>query len=227
MLNSLKPRIAKPRIAKPRPTLGWKAYVSPANIKLGNIPSFSTPPIETCPGRTSECSGCNGSKHYCYIIKMIKLRPSIGVSYARNLDAILSDNFILPVSRYISKNKPKMFRFSVGGDIFSSKYAEDIAKLVNMFPEVKFLAFTRSWRIKSLADDIAKLQKLKNLQLIASMDNETEQAPLVYRRAYAGKPMHPKRKTILCPGYGPKELTCEDCGLCFKSANVDIYFPIH
>lgn len=204
-----------------------QTFISPGNIKLGLIPSFSTPPVETCPGRTVACSGCS-KLGYCYILKMIALRPSIGVSYAHNLEALLAGNFLVPVARWISKHNPSMFRFSVAGDIFSPRYAQDIHKLAVMFPGVRFLAFTRSWRVKRLRPDLKRLRSLPNFQLIASQDSETEPAPAHYRAAHAGKPSSPRpgRRTILCPGYGPKELTCDKCGICFRPGP-DIYFPIH
>lgn len=215
-------------------------YISPSNIKLAGIPSFSTPPIETCPGRTAACSGCDGCrpapadsapapKGYCYIMKMIAARPSIGISYNRNLDAVLQGNFIVPAARWISKHSPSEFRFGVGGDFFSRSYIQQTRQLVTMFPNVRFMAFTRSWRIPRLRRELETLRALPNFVLIASQDSETEPAPAGWRRAYAGKPARPARgrRLIMCPGYGPQALTCKQCLLCFRPSNVDIYFPIH
>lgn len=195
--------------------------ISPSNTKLGNIPNVSLPPAVTCPGATDEClDACyvGGKKGY------FKMYPSVRIAYRRNLEAS-KGNWTGDVIRYLAKHSPKYFRIHVSGDFYSAKYIRDWAQIIAAFPGTRFLAFTRSWRVKRLQKALSALATLPNLQLIASIDRSTESQVPAMRLASMGNPG--AGKFTMCPGYGPKELQCDACGLCFRDVNVNIWFPIH
>lgn len=196
--------------------------LSDFNIKLGKMPNFSLQAGESCPGQTKACAGV------CYAKKYGKCFPSTGVAYAKNLKLTLLDpNWMAPIITMLEKKAPKYFRIHVSGDFYGPKYIQDWVRICKAFPGTKFLAFTRSWRLPRLRKELNALRGLPNVQVIASMDDEAHNAPEGWRTAYMGQPANPKGPTIKCPGYGPKELTCSECGVCFKALKCNVWFPIH
>ena len=132
-----------------------------------------------------------------------------------------------PLFKYLAKKSPKYFRIHVSGDFHKVDYIRQWSQIIAMFPKTQFLAFTRSWRVSRLQNALETLKNLPNVQVMASLDSSTEHsAPSGYRLASMGKPTI-KDRFIMCPGYGPKELTCEDCGVCFRSNSTNVWFPIH
>jgi len=194
--------------------------VSRENSKIGKIPNFSLPAGETCPGRTKACASV------CYAEKYCKVFTSADRAYAKNLDKVLTqDGWQMPIIKLLARTSPKYFRIHVSGDMFSPKYIQEWGNIIRMFPQTRFLAFTRSWRLARLRKELDKLRQLPNAQIIASCDMEAHNAPDSWRRAYMGKPE--TGSAILCPGYGKGELTCDNCGICFKPLKANVYFPIH
>ena len=198
--------------------------ISSSNSKLGRVPNWSLPPMETCPGSTSLCrAACyvGGKKGY------YKQYPSVRKAYSRNLADVTASDWSVDVMRYLSKHRPAKFRIHVSGDFHRAGYIRTWARIAAMFPGTKFLAFTRSWRVARLRKALEQLRQLPNIQLFASLDAEAFQAPEGWRKAWMGQPVENSGKTIMCPGYGPSELLCDACGLCFRPAAVNVYFPIH
>ena len=195
--------------------------ISPGNNKLGKILNMSIPPGETCPGQTGACAAV------CYASKYMRVFKSTAKAYGSNLDAILTEDWQAVVIRKLAKTSPKLFRIHVAGDFFSPSYIQAWRKIIGMFPNTEFLAYTRSWRIGRLRRELETLRTLPNLQLFASCDVNAHDAPKDWRKAHMGRPAYQTEgKTILCPGYGPAEPTCDKCGICFRPGP-DIYFPIH
>ncbi len=209
--------------------------ISASNTKLGNIPNYSLPPVTTCPGATELCKATcyvGGKKGY------YKQYPSVRKAYTQNLADVSAPVFtigpdndierawVVDVMRYLSKHKPSMFRIQVSGDFHKADYIRDWSRIVAMFPATKFLAFTRSWRVTRLRKALEVLRSLPNMQLIASNDAEAFDSPKAWRKAWMGSPAD-GHSALLCPGYGPKELTCDTCGLCFRPVPINVYFPIH
>lgn len=194
--------------------------ISLGNVKLGPIPNWSIPAGETCPGQTSLCAG------RCYVKNYTRVYKSAAVAYSRNNDSVLLTDWTVEIMRFLSRRKPSAFRIHVSGDFFSRSYIAGWEKTVRLFPETRFLAYTRSWRVPRLRRALETLRALPNVQIFASCDPEAHGAPAGWRRAWMGSPTDDSR-TTLCPGYGPKELTCAECKLCFRASRVNVHFPIH
>ena len=196
--------------------------ISPGNTKLGKILNISIPPGETCPGQTGACAAV------CYASKYMRVFKSTAKAYGENLDAILTEDWQAVIIRKLAKSQPKLFRIHVAGDFFSPSYIQAWRKIIGMFPNTEFLAYTRSWRIGRLRRELETLRTLPNLQLFASCDSDAHDAPRAWRKAHMGQPAYQTEgKTVLCPGYGPSEPTCDKCKLCFASLKTSVYFPIH
>jgi len=194
--------------------------ISRGNSKVGRIPNLSLTPVESCPGMTDACRDC-------YACAYMKRFTSTAVAYAKNLQLCQAPGWKVDMVRFLARAKPASFRIHVAGDFFSAEYVETWAQICQLFPSTRFLAFTRSWRIPELKRALEQLRALPNVQIIASCDEYATAGPRSWRRAHMGKPARPTRKTIMCPGYGPKELQCDACGLCFRPVPIDVWFPIH
>ena len=194
--------------------------ISPGNSKLGKIPSISLPPGETCPGQTEACAKA------CYASKYMKVFTSTARAYSSNLDSVLTEDWQVVVIRKLAKTQPAKFRIHVAGDFFSVGYIQAWTKIAGMFPKTQFLAYTRSWRVPKLRRALEPFRALPNVVLFASCDEQAWRAPRGWKNAHMGIPTYPQ-DSILCPGYGPKELQCDACGLCFRKLGPDVHFPIH
>jgi hypothetical protein len=141
---------------------------------------------------------------------------------------LLNPEWKVEVIRYLSKYKVSFFRIHVSGDFFGPKYIKEWGQIMAMFPNTRFLAYTRSWRIKRLRSELNTLRNtLPNFSLFASLDGVAYKGvPKGWRQAWMGQPRNTE-KAILCPGYGPKELTCDQCTLCFRDNKVNVFFPLH
>ena len=195
--------------------------LSKRNIKLGEMLNFSLVAGASCTCATVLCS------EKCYAKKYGKVFPSTEVAYYKNMSLVLLDeNWMLPIMKALAKG-PEYFRIHVSGDFFSPKYINEWAMIIRAFPGTKFLAFTRAWRNPRLRKELNNLWKLENCQIIASVDGEAFNAPAGWRTASMGEPVKVSGPTIMCPGYGKAELTCDKCGICFKDLKSSVWFPIH
>lgn len=117
----------------------------------------------TCPGATAECQSI------CYARRPVEERgPVFGMWRANTLTERVPD--VLPPDA-------KIVRIHVSGDFTSVEYIDGWRKLIHDHPEVRFFAYTRSWRVPELLVALENLRALPNLQLFASMDKSTEEMP--------------------------------------------------
>ena len=194
-------------------------HISEGNEKTACF-SFDLPAIETCPGKSSICAA------KCYAAKLMKVYPSTGDKYRRNFEFAAAANFVT----YMVKNIPQRcdFRIHVSGDFFSIEYVARWIQIVKARPDVRFYAYTRSWRVPAIWAMIQQLAQLPNINVNLSVDAETgapsaenyrwcfltdnDSAPvwmrkgdIVFRTNHSGKTGHHqwKRKNALVKGLDP------------------------
>ena len=114
--------------------------VSESNDKLGNIPSFSTMPGETCaPGLPC--------RDECYAKRMIRsYRKNVVRSWKRNTELVRSrryEEIIEDITSYIRFKHSGLFRWFVGGDIFDRGMLIAMTRIAKQCPETRFLCFTK------------------------------------------------------------------------------------
>lgn len=200
--------------------------------KLGKCAHFSLPPISTCPGSTSVCGAC------CYAVRFHRQYEQTREAYQRNLDAVrglTSAQFVKAMLPRIPDDRP--FRIHVSGDFFSKGYIASWRKIAMMKPRVSFFGFTRSWRVARLADALVNLNSEPNVQILASIDENTGLAPAHYRYAFMGYEAQDKareewgynRKASICANLISKKVRCSQCRWCIDNERTlfDIVFPIH
>jgi hypothetical protein len=139
-------------------------YISEGNAKTECF-SFDLPARDTCPGRTEFCA----SK--CYAAKLSSAYPNVGRKYERNKAFAESANFI----RHMIANIPygRDFRIHVSGDFYSWQYVQAWVEIVKARRDVRFYAYTRSWRDSVIWFDLQKLGAFSNMTLNLSCDKET------------------------------------------------------
>lgn len=197
----------------PRPAVA----ISKGNVKMGDVPSVSLPPVATCPN-------CKGCAKQCYYIRNCCIYPAVLDAVARNLALYRTSpaTYFNSIIEYCSKNHGRMhrqldaFRWHVGGDIPDAKYFEGMVTVAIACPGTTFLVFTKNYKVVNEYVENGWPAIPKNLQIIFSawpkveMDNPHNfptSSPVFPDGACAeteGKVVHK------CPG---------NCRKCFESGS--------
>lgn len=208
------------------------------NSKLGNrILTFSIPAVTTCPGRSELCETA------CYATK--GWMAMSGRAFAKRLKASKKANFVARAINEILRRRVKTVRIHVSGDFYSPEYVQKWRAIVEACPEVRFYAYTRSWRVPDILLELKRLSCLRNMQLWFSCDSETDLPKKVPRRvrlAYMAMDdtdtagvnsdlvFRVRRDTVVkrqegvlvCPAEnGITDTTCQRCRLCISTVDLD------
>ena len=205
-----------------------------ANSKLGEgIWTWSIPAGTTCPGATATCL-----KH-CYALSGFFCMPNVYTLLEENLAHTEHPDFETGISSELRLNRVHVCRIHVAGDFYSPQYIRRWYRIVMHNPQVRFYAYTRSWRAAELLEVLRPLAELRNMNLFLSADRNTGRPPRVRGAGTCymmvndeDRPDYPvdllfrgKSKTVLkrdgalvCPvGQGTDaKITCTSCGLCWK-----------
>lgn len=207
------------------------------NLRLGRklIRTFSIPAGSTCPGKSDLCT------KLCYASKGFYLTPDVRRSYLKNLRISKTDKFVPLMIEAIRENNTIVFRIHVSGDFYDVIYTRKWIEIVRSLPNVKFFAYTRSWRKPNILVALKELAALPNIRLWWSADDETGQPgdvptgvkvaylmtsptdipswgpDLFFRDDSARKVIQKQIGGILvCPKEnGVTETTCEKCQICW------------
>lgn len=209
-------------------------HLSMGNTKMGPVPSFSLPPIETC----NNCMGC--SKKGCYA-KMLYARKSVKVAWSDNLSAAKNnpENLATRVNGWLAMYQPKAFRLHVGGDFFNGEYFRLWCSIAKSNPKVKFFAFTKQYDV--LRENMKSIPK--NLSIILSAwlpsthnwyppEDLMKKFPVAWvAKDYRGCHTIESVREVI-GGRGPLskcEGQCAECGKCFarKRKDGDVIFWYH
>jgi len=215
------------------------------NTKLGKgIAGFSLPAISTCPGRTALCEGI------CYATSGFFRFRNVRTSLQRSLKAAGDDGFATIISSEISRRRSiKAVRIHPAGDFYSVEYINKWIKIVTDNPNTSFWAYTRSWRVPKLVPGLKELGELPNIELFASIDEEsgrqqkTEKSTAARTQKVSKVPPKWLRTAdvvdswkevdstyVQCPNLKNKTITCAKCTYCFKPAGgkkMNVVFTKH
>jgi hypothetical protein len=113
------------------------------NKKLKNIASFSLPPVQSCLNH----------KHCalkCYAQKAYKAYPNVKKAYNRNYQIVKNDldDFKSQMMEFLDSYEKQYFRIHVSGDFFSQEYLDTWLEICAKYPNIRFLAFTKSYWLK-------------------------------------------------------------------------------
>jgi len=130
---------------------------------------WSIPPETTCPERTKKCS------KRCYAKK--SRYPRLVSKLKENLAESEDENFVLNMVEIISENlrkdragKKVYFRIHESGDFYDLNYLKKWLEIASKFPEVTFLAYTKSVK---LIDQVGLDAIPKNLVIRYSVWSDT------------------------------------------------------
>lgn len=198
-----------------------RVHVSPGNRKMGMVPSVSLVPGLSC----EEGAPC--LKEGCYALNMMLFRKSVEVSWMRNWLRWVTDKggYFEDVINWIMRHKVEYFRWHVGGDIPNREYLAKMIMVANVFPDVRFVCFTkRYWMFpmvlpRNLTVVLSHWPGVK-LPWYAGMEVEGQYWPVGWIRAKEEETKIPV-SALECP-HG-----CDECGKCWelKGLRRDVVFP--
>jgi len=198
-------------------------YLSGGNIRM-NIPTWSLPAVDTCPGATDHC------KKYCYAKKAENIWRGVRPSRDRNYQATLSPDFVDRMVGLVKRTGSEYIRIHESGDFYSQDYLNKWFEVAVRLPENKFLAFSQCFGLDwSFAPD--------NIVRFWTVWDDTTDLPPPGLIAYveddgSGKvgdlttfPARVGASKRCSKGKG-NDLTCEQCLWCYNGRG-DIVFKLH
>lgn len=176
--------------------------VSRGNVKMGQVPSVSTLPFLTCPGR---CKGTCGAE--CYAAKIALLRPSVLKSYARNTALLMlrPDLYWAGVEYAVKGNR--FFRLHVSGDFRNYEDFDTVAGIASRNSHCQILAFTKRWElVNEWIDRNGDLPENLHILFSGWEDMKPVNPHNIPETNVYGKDEAPKDDWLLCGG------NCFECG---------------
>jgi len=188
-----------------------KIHVSTGNSKLGDVPSISLTPIESC-SPDIQCA------KECYARKICTRFSHVADLWDDNLEYYRTSpkNFMADLFFWLIRNKPTHFRFHVGGDIPDENYLDGVYTIARSLPYIKFMLFTKrhSWVVPT---DVPT-----NLNVLLSMwpyvpNTKHEGIP----RAWIRGDLRVPETVFVCKGL------CTECYQCWDKDTVDVLLKGH
>lgn len=182
------------------------------------------PMVNLTPGKTcSKDATCRGRKR-CYATKFYQMWPTVRQNWDHNTKACMLTpiEFHDSIRQYLATKQPSHFRWHSSGDAPTVEYMRDMVKTAYMFPHIKFLAFTKQYKL--LRQLIKTHVVPKNLSIIVSLwhDMRNPRGLDQFVRAWVvgSKERRIPRTAYTCPA------SCEICTQCWHT-KVDISFHKH
>lgn len=133
--------------------------------------SFSLLAGDTCPGKTKACDGCYATTGRMAMHQYADKR------YGRNttamIQALKAGEGAQALLAAVDATNSRTIRIHDSGDFFSPAYARAWTEVALARPDVKFWAYTRSWRIPAISEALNELAALPNVALWRSTDRDT------------------------------------------------------
>lgn len=176
------PEVGEVKAKKLRKGQDVKGMLQPGNTHVGwLIHTFSTPAFSTCPGATFACL------LVCYALAFRFFLPKNLERHRTHWERALDtpDEFVKAMIAEIRFKQVLYLRIHVAGDFFSVAYIRSWSKIARQCKRVKFLFYTRSWRVPELVGPLVELARLPNVFAFWSEDRNSGAAILpVGRRCF-------------------------------------------
>lgn len=238
--NTVKPtpgfaKIFQQRLANPKP---YKLAIG-ANRKLGDtMASWSTLMGDyvynfgmfsmkgTCGGH------CQGCKHACYV-RHSYFQPGVIATHAINTNGIRNrlNQVRNDLTNQLAKGKIQIVRINQSGEIENEEQFGMWCQLAHLFPNIRFYVYTKNYPVAEqfLTNDLVPANFTVNYSIwhdfgvkeFLRVKSHPSVKAFIYDDGYTAIPAQAS-----CPAYrkinGKTKLdhaiTCEKCGLCFKSS---------
>jgi hypothetical protein len=184
-----------------------KAKISEENSKLGKLPNISLTPIKSC----TNCSYC---KTDCYAMKSYRMYPSVKNAWDHNFN-LYKENpavYFQSINIYLTKKRPRFFRWHVAGDIPDQRYLTGMINISKKHSRTTFLAFTKNFKLNYS-------NVPKNLSIVFSMwvgmkKPRHKKGVSGFAWFQDGTEKRIPNQAIKCPGH------CDNCGMCFNISKI-------
>jgi hypothetical protein len=100
---------------------------------------------------------------------MANVKDSLQQNYRLSQQSDFEDRMCAAISR----RTMDVFRIHPSGDFYTALYVHKWIRIIKRFPQIKFYAYTRSWRKSYLLSALLELAALENVQLWWSADKST------------------------------------------------------
>lgn len=199
---------------------GYELQISGGNRKMvKGFGIFNLTEKVTCIGSTEVC------RKNCYACKAsIQYKNTVPQRRAKNTEAVNSIYFIQTMCKMLTKlSKQKgfkgFFRIHESGDFMSQSYVNAWVCIASNFPNIRFLAFTKSFSL-----DFSAMPQ--NVEIVYSVMTDTDRATIPNDgryRAYAGDCHDIPDNTLECAG------GCDNCGMCWQLSKIkhNVHFDMH
>ncbi len=141
------------------------------NSKVGAALVFNLPVFKTCPGSTLFC------RTYCYGDWGHNRWPSARRRVAVNYLASLRADFPALALAELEASHRRLCRVHSVGDFYSAPYVRKWVDIATAAPLWTFWAYTRSWRVPDILQELEHLAALPNFWLWLSADSMTKLPP--------------------------------------------------
>lgn len=204
-----------PKLKKPPKDARPQARRRALKVFNHNIPAF-----KTCPGSSKFCEEtcyADPSNHFTFRLHEKRYENTLAV-IEQDPDAITRAVLRLPKNAWV--------RIHASGDFYSVKYIKAWVKAASARPDIKFWAYTRSWRTFILQCALEIFKRLPNVTIFASTDKTIEELPPGSWRVAAIEGDE-RTSGLLCPEQTGKMSDCVDCGYCIIAPQGDVIFKVH
>ena len=184
---------------------------SVANSKMGRVGSFSVLPVVTC-----NCDAPCTKGNTCYAKRMVARYKNVREAYQYNTEALLRDNryndLIKSADDFIAYNEFRLFRWNVSGDFATLDYLMAACEVAKHNPDVKFLAFTKQFKVVNEGFKMGIIPSNFNIVFSAwgeFMPDDVKSVPVAYFDHGSTPELIPDYAE-LCGG------DCQHCKRCFN-----------
>ena len=142
-----------------------RVKISMGNSKQGRIPSVSLPPVKSCRQCNLPCAGT------CYAMRMYNQYDNVRKAYDSNWDFVNSDlvGYFTDIATFLETDTSLGFRWHVSGDIPNFQYFYYMVAIANLYPQKRFLAFTKQYEIvNEFCDEFGRDFIPENLNIVFS-----------------------------------------------------------
>lgn len=191
---------------------------------------WNLPACSTCPFATSLC------QKFCYAKKAERIYPSVSKSRNEQMEDSRNDDFVQnmvnTIKHYLAKKliagKIVYFRIHESGDFYSQEYFDKWVEITQQFPEVNFLAYTKSVKyVKETKQEIPSNFVIRFSVWADTKDSQKELAKELKLPIYTAFPKDELQAKVDMEGFTKCDCDCSICKNCYSSKYQKLVVAIH
>jgi hypothetical protein len=184
----------------------------------------------TCPNSTKLC------RKFCYAKKAERLYPSVRKSRTEQMEESTKSDFVENMINTINwqlgcrsiKGKKIYFRIHESGDFYSQKYFNNWVAISKVFPDIKFMAYTKSVKyIKNTEMSIPSNFVLRYSIWDDTKKDQLEMASSLELPIYTAFPKDELKEMVKNGGFTKCDCDCTKCKKCYSNHYQKLAVAIH